>query len=125
MIWMFLDNLLTNQEGTVKCDLQDVVTLAFEALRYVDSFWDEHILRFKYLVAIEPHCSVCIETIKCQNGFRSIYLGKGEGSPINPSLLANPLNVIFILAYEGVGYNFVVNQIKMHVGWKLGDGQVT
>lgn len=125
MVWILLHQLAAPKVGAVKIDNQLILSLGFEYLGNIDSLRDEHVVRFEYLLPIQDHSRKRVQAVKGQDRFRATAdLGAGEGSPVDPLRLSDPLDLVLVFANEWIGDQLVVQQVKMDIGRELADRKI-
>jgi hypothetical protein len=125
MVWILLHQLAASQVGAVEIDNQLILSLRFEYLGNINSLRDEHIVRFEDLLPIQDHSRKRVQAVKGQDRLRATAdLGAGEGSPVDPLRLSDPLDLVLVFANEWIGNQLVVQQVKMNIGRELADGKV-
>jgi hypothetical protein len=125
VVRVLLNELPSLQIGTVKRNDQLILAVLFQSVCHLHSLGDEHVVRFENCLAVENNSSERVEAIKGQDRLCAIvHLRAGKRCLVDPDTLADPLDVKLILADEGVGDEFVVEQIQVDVGGELGDGEV-
>lgn len=98
MIGIFLNLLPPPQVGTVKRNHQLIVTILY-GRGHVHPFWGEHVIRLQDSSAVEDDGGEGVQAVKSQDGLLAILdAGSCECGPVDPLLLAYPLDLEFILA---------------------------
>ena len=102
-------------DGRVEIDFQYILA-GFQMGLDDDPPFAEHIVGFQYLLLVQIHISIRIQSLENELDVLPLHhlRGEVEGSLVHPVLLVNPLHAAFVEAEERIFNNFVVHQVGMY-----------
>lgn len=126
MLMVLVNKLAAPQVRAVKRNFKLIIGVGLQLARDIDSLRDKHVFRLENNFAVELHCRKGIQAIKSEDSLGALghVGGRSKGGTVRPHGLADPLNLELIFPNEGVGDEFVVEEVEMHVCRELGDGEV-
>lgn len=125
MLRIFIDSLPALQVGAVKGNDQFVIATLGEVAGDINTLRDKHAIGFEYHLAVQSDDGKRIEAFKSQYSFGTrTDFWTGKSCLVSPLRLADPLNVVFVLADEGIRNQVVVHEIQVNIGRELGHGAV-
>ncbi|KAK1856728.1 hypothetical protein CCHR01_00698 [Colletotrichum chrysophilum] len=126
VVGILLHQLPSAEVGAVKGDFKLILTtVLLQHGRDVDALRGEHVVRLEDGLAVQHDGGKGIQTVKGQHSLGTLRDGVrgGEGGPVQPLGLADPLDVELVLADEGVGDDAVVDEVEVDVCGELADGE--
>lgn len=120
---MLLLHLLALEKRTLKHNLQHIIS-TLEQLGDIGAVLDEHVIGAQDLSPIEGDGRIRVQALEHEH---LLLAGRGQGRrehiTVDPVLLADPLARKLVLVEERVRDQVVVQQVEVHIGRELGDGE--